>query len=724
MLGFANIVLIGGLLAVAAPILIHLAHQRRTRPLAWGAMRFLRHVVSFRQRQLRINDRLLLAIRCTILLTASLALMRPVWHATGHTAGWQRSGPVAATVVMDDSLSAASGRAEPVFTDMQALAAAYIETLNKGDEISVISGSQHATPAADPMFSAAAARAIIEQTASSSIATDMVAFIQAGLDQLSRHVNPYPELVVITDGAADGWQNPDAPRWQALRRRLASEEPGRNSPRLAIVVPIPRTPGLNVAVTDIGVDRALVPVGRAVGITVALSCHGDSGSERTRLLLSVDGRVIGERQVELTAPSRREEVFTHTFPVAGSHIIEARIEGARDLLAQDDARSLAVEVEAGVEVLLVEGTPGQGTGGSLGFVATALDPLGAGDSLFRVQRRSAARFERADLDGIRVVIIGDVQALDPSAVAALESFVVAGGGILVGLGAQTDLALADRFWARGGSGFLPSGLTRIRHNTHGLAVVSLAAAHPALAPFRDHSADDPWRGIQIYQQVLLDPLAGQAPANERLLTTDDGADLLILRRRGHGQVAVWTSTFDAEWTDFPAHPAFVPFVRGLVAELGAVILPPRNMRPGDRLTWVPPPSFSGALDLAGPNGTGMDLQEGTWEGHRAFFSAPALQLGAYHLRGPGVDVRFAIAADPAESTLAVLTADMVAAALGPEARLVHGTAAISTTFVADSRPGWPWWRWLILASVLFLVVESLLTAATAASAAKSGQGSP
>ena len=720
MLGFANLALIGGLLAVAAPILIHIAHQRRARPVAWGAMRFLRQVVSLRQRQLRVDDRLLLVTRCAILLTASLALMRPVWHAAASTAGWQRSGPVAGAVVIDDSLSATAGRAEPVFNDLRALAIDYVETLGKGDEISVIIGSQRHARTADPMFSVIAARAIIAQTASSPVATDMVALIHAGLDQLSRHVNPHPELVVITDGTADGWQDLDAPRWQELRRRLASGEPGRSAPRVAIVAPAPRAPGLNVAVTHIGLDRALVPVGRSVGITAVLECHGDSGSERTRLLLSVDGRVIGERQLELTAPSRREEVFPHVFSAAGSHIIEARIEGARDLLAQDDARTVAVEVEAGVGVLLVEGTPGQGTTGSLGLVAAALDPVGAGGSLFRVQRSSAARFERADLEGMRVVILGDVQALEPAAVAALESFVVAGGGILVALGPQTDLALADRFWARGGSGFLPPGLTRIRQNPQGLAVVSVTSAHPTLAPFLDPRTNDPWRGVQVYQQVLLEPARGQGTANERLLTTEDGADLLVLRRRGHGQVALWTSTLDAAWTDLPAHPAFVPLLRGVVAELGAVILPPRNLRPGDRLTWIPPRTFTGALDLAGPGGKGIEIQEGTWEGRRAFFSSPAVQPGAYHLRGPGVDVRFAIAADPAESTLAVVTSDMIAAALGPEVRLVHGAAAMGTTFVANSRSGWPWWRCLVLASVLCLVVESLLTASTA----QRGQRSP
>ena len=41
MIGFANLILLSGLAAAAAPVLIHIAHRRRHHAVRWAAMRFL-----------------------------------------------------------------------------------------------------------------------------------------------------------------------------------------------------------------------------------------------------------------------------------------------------------------------------------------------------------------------------------------------------------------------------------------------------------------------------------------------------------------------------------------------------------------------------------------------------------------------------------------------------------------------------------------------------------
>jgi hypothetical protein len=207
------------------------------------------------------------------------------------------------------------------------------------------------------------------------------------------------------------------------------------------------------------VNRALVPAGREVGIRIRISAFGASASERVTLRVTVDGRPVSERTIDILGDGVHEELIPHTFPDAGSHLIEARIDGARDLIAGDDTRCHTVQVESDVEVILVEGEPGTGSSGSLGLVAAALDPDDEQSGLFRIRRVAAADFQRHDLESARVVILGDVPALDPDLVAAIEAFVVAGGGVFVGLGPHTDLPLANRFWVRGGHGFLPATLS-------------------------------------------------------------------------------------------------------------------------------------------------------------------------------------------------------------------------------------------------------------------------
>jgi hypothetical protein len=101
---------------------------------------------------------------------------------------------------------------------------------------------------------------------------------------------------------------------------------------------------------------------------------------------------------------------------------------------------------------------GSGLGGSLGLVSAALDPAADGKDLFSVTRVPLAALTDELLAGARVVVLGDLPALDAAGVAALEHFVVAGGGVLVGLGPDTNPELVNRFWSRGGDGFLPCNL--------------------------------------------------------------------------------------------------------------------------------------------------------------------------------------------------------------------------------------------------------------------------
>ena len=53
---FLNLILMGGMAAVSAPIVIHLLHRARIVPRDWAAMMFLDELVAARSRSLKIRD--------------------------------------------------------------------------------------------------------------------------------------------------------------------------------------------------------------------------------------------------------------------------------------------------------------------------------------------------------------------------------------------------------------------------------------------------------------------------------------------------------------------------------------------------------------------------------------------------------------------------------------------------------------------------------------------
>ena len=76
-MSFLNPILLFGLAAVSVPILIHLLNRRKFQKVVWGAMRFLQTSVERNQRRMRMEDLILLALRCLLVALLALALARP-----------------------------------------------------------------------------------------------------------------------------------------------------------------------------------------------------------------------------------------------------------------------------------------------------------------------------------------------------------------------------------------------------------------------------------------------------------------------------------------------------------------------------------------------------------------------------------------------------------------------------------------------------------------------
>lgn len=77
----------GGLAAVSIPIAIHLLTRMRRRPVQWGAMRFVSEVQRRYRHRFRLEQWVLLAMRCLIPLILGLALSGPLLSGCAEGAG-------------------------------------------------------------------------------------------------------------------------------------------------------------------------------------------------------------------------------------------------------------------------------------------------------------------------------------------------------------------------------------------------------------------------------------------------------------------------------------------------------------------------------------------------------------------------------------------------------------------------------------------------------------
>ncbi len=726
---------LGGIAAIAAPVLIHIAHRRRFSPMSWGAMRFLQELLARKRRRMSIDNLLLLAVRMLAIACLALALTRPQlsFRAAGLGDLISRQGRTSAIIMIDDSLSTAAPRGAPAFAAMQKLGHAYLETLKTGDEVSIVQLSRLGDPVADPIYDLTAAGEAIDKLSPTAVGSDMPALIDAALDRVGRHLNPDIELVLLSDGRAEGFGVDAKERWERLRARLRGPDNAvagtRARPHVILLSPrSDQGERGNLAVSALRIDRTLLPPGKPVAVRATISYDGARPIAGALVRLLVNGRDVAEQSLDLAPGEIRELVFIHAFAEPGSYLLEAVVEGARDALAEDDRRALAVEVETRLPVLLIEGKAGRSLDGSLGMLAAALDPLAspggtsdgrASTDLFAIERAGVSGLTEQALSAARVVVLGDVPALDAGSVSALERFVVGGGGILVVAGPATDPELANRFWARSGDGFLPARLGPARLADKPLHPSTAAIGHPALEAFTS-GASDAWKEISVSRWFPLE----SPPADcERLLALDGGEPLLVDRARGRGRVALLATGLDGAWSDLPYRSAFVPMSRSLIAWLGGNILPPRNLLAGERLSWFPahasatnapgiPTPMALAATAEGPDGKPVALAPSAWEGHPALVSGILVQPGAYAVREAGGKhtTWFEVGISPGESRLAPLSpADLQECLHDVQRHAVSEPKQVTELFTSAGNRTYDLWRVLVIASASLLLVETLLT---------------
>jgi|GEM_PF-1907947 len=718
MIEFLNPLLWGGLAAVSTPVIIHLLHRRKVKQVDWGAMRFLLEMLAKRRRRLFLDELLLLLVRTLLVGCVALAMLRPAFHrraAESGAGGIIRQGRTAGVLLIDDSLSSAAGRAQPVFEGMKKLGLAYLDSLAPGDEISLVLMSQSGAPANDPLFDIEGLKAHLAGLKSSYVATDIPALLDAGLNQLKRHINPGAELVLLTDGRNDGWHEEDTARWDELRERLRGPRNAalgtRQRPQVIVLAPEPAALDDNLAIIDLGMDRTLVAAGRPAGLGVVVANYGKQGSRQAAVQVAVNGQVIGSEPFEVPAGGRQELVFTHTFETAGSYALEAALVNHQDLLPADDRRALSIQVEASVGVLLVDGgNSPAGLQSKLGFLAAALDPDLGGRGPFKVTRISLAQFAPSLLQDYRVVVLGDVPVLEPAMVDALERFVVSGGGILAGLGPDSDLTLINRYWARNGDGFLPCPLERPVTPPKPALPAAISAGHPVFNGFGSRS-DDAWKAAKVRSYFKLD--VGKAKGSELdvLLKMDNGDALLVERRRGLGLVALMATSLNADWTDLPLQAAYVPLMRGVAGHLGSFVMPPRNLVPGDSIIYARVKDPAKPMSGEGPSGKPMKLTPGSWEGRAAVLSEPLMEPGVYLLHDPQQPgpIRYAVSVAPAESALLPVTDRQMALALDGGMSLFHDPGQIAANLDPARRRSVELWKWCLFGALLLMFVEGSMT---------------
>jgi len=738
-MSFLNPIMLAGLAAVSVPIIIHLLNRRKFHKVVWAAMRFLQNAIEQNQRRMRIEDMILLALRCLLLALLALALARPAILSNATDVFGQSK--VTGVIILDNSQSMGmSDGTSTRFEKAKQAAEGALDSMPPGSATAVFFASdivQGAIP--EPTFDLNLARKALREAPLTDRSTDVFPALQKAIDTLKDRLALRREIYLITDGQAAGWR-----QLTEVQRAL---ERSKSEIKTHLIL-VNEHEEKNLGLSELRLASGLSPVNQPLRFEAKVTNFGKQEARNTRVSLSVDGeQPTDEFTIDsLPAGATKSVTMFTKLRAEGFHSIGARI--AEDRQPADDQRTVAVRAIKEVKVLLVDGDPGNEPRDSeVFFLQNALVPVsteGRADYFIKTSVVTAPEFSQARLDDFDCVILANVPDFSEAVLKSIENYLRRGGGLMIFPGGRVDAKFYNEKLFRRAR-LLPAELGPTRgqadQDEKFFTFQEKNYEHPVVSIWNDPGSGKLgsarfFEAYELKPEALEKEKKGKGaegnspppPGSSAPLGTDqaddaglpqvvlkyaDGTPAVMERPWGLGRVVLFSSTADTAWNDLPVRLAFVPLLH---RTLGAIVSRQDeglNIRVGERfMRRVAPEFLDKDVTFFPPRQTTVrDLRRvemvNGW---------PTVQLDQTDLAGlydakiaePALALKFAAQSDPGESSLDELSPAQLST-LKDVANVVNWTTGMSLKgLVEKGRTGLEFWLPILIACLALAAVETFL----------------
>ncbi len=669
-MSFLNPFLLFGLTAVSVPIIIHLLNRRRFQKVIWAAMRFVRVSVEQNQKRMRIEDLILLILRCVMLFLLALALARPAWRDTA--AGAFGLAKVSAVILLDNSGSMGMhDGVETRFEQARKAAEQIVDSLPSGSAAAVFLASDAAQPLIEePTHDLNLVRKVLREAPLSDRSSDLYPPMERAVESLKGRAAIQKEIYLVTDGQANGWRQ--LGDIQGLLERTRNEGQKENLRVHLILVGRPEL--RNIAVSELTLATGLSPVNRPLRFEVSVANHGLAAAENVKVSLQVDEGAPVDQVVipEIPANGTRGVSLFARLSGEGWHAVTAHIDS--DRLAFDDRRTLAVRAIKDVHVLLVDGDPGQEARESetffLGHALTPVPMAEKPDYFIKPRVITPAELGGVRFDDFDVVVLANVSEIPAARAQLLERYVRRGGGLMVFPGSKINPAFYNEHLAKRVK-LLPAMFGEPRgdekQDRQFASFHTKNYDHPIVSLWRNQSSGT-LASARVYRYFDLQPIVDkETTATNALSSTKvvlrlaDNSPAIVEKIYGLGRVIQFASTADIAWNDLSVRPAFVPLLHRCLASMVLLQDETANLSVGQPFVQRVNPELIGKdASVVGPlhSGDQRDLARVEMVNGLPLLRYARTDKGGLYeatISDPPTVMKFAAQADPKESSLAELS---------------------------------------------------------------------
>jgi hypothetical protein len=701
-MSFLNpIILLAGL-GLALPILAHLLNRYQVKRTDWAAMQFLNKNVRVRSRQLRLQDILLLILRCLALLLIVFALSRPVLN---QVKGWTaRVGePQAAVIIALDasfSMQHKEGRVTRFDKAIEKIKSLQ-QSFRPGDPVTlVLLGAEHRVVARNIAYEPKAFEDLLiaqKPTVESLDLDNLPRFLKELASEMKA---PQKEIYLLTDLQEKDWKSRSVWLQEAFKDLSKATS--------FFVIPVETGPE-NLALTGLELVSGVLRKGSIARYRATVRNCGSMVAQQVKVSGLVNNISVDVKVIPMIAPGTAESVSLFLpFRDAGPVRISAEI--ADDALPVDNVRRAVAVIQDKVSILCVDGSTG-GADGSGALIAAALRAHGnsKGQEDLSVQQVPWVELPSQDLKRFNVVILSDVPDITTEQARAFEAYVRSGRGLIWFGGENVKADVWNERSKLEGTRLLPAAIERTIRTSDAMGV-----GRPLDPALTDHPVS---RALLSLQKDLLSETTFRtllrvkpvATSVKVLTLAGRESPVLLEHALGRGHVFMFTTTAGPSWNNMAVTPVFPMLLQQMVTYLTArEFETPRQVGDALSLSYTDQPDTTEAL-FDTPSGETISVPVRDYREQYVALLGNTREAGFYLAR---VNLQaeskpIAVNVDTQESLVKCLSVSEAAKALeGSGLRLMRSEAELLAS-VEETRTSRALSHLLLFVGLGFLVLESL-----------------
>lgn len=690
MLTFLNSAILFGLAAVSIPILIHLFTRQKKKIVNFSSLRFLKELQHQQIRKLKIKQILLLILRALLVLTLVLAFARPTLK-TSSASSLESGAQLTTVIILDNTLSMGRiSEGRPLLEQAKDRALRVLSVLRPGDEIYLMYPQKPTRFAHEgARYSKTSIEALINNTQLSFAGTDYIAALITANKIMQESQNINKEVYLISDLQKSGF---DLPADGNIGELLDDDVK-------LFVLPVQTESQENLSISQLSVGNQILEKDKVADVTVRVQNNGGRPVKGRLAHLFVNGKRIAQNVVDLSGGAAANLHFRMVPDKTGFQSGYVLLED--DLLSEDNKRYFAYDIADQIPILLVGNAPTDTR-----FLKLALRPAREVASYLKITETPAAQLDDIDLNKHRVVVLVNVPRLSSAQVQRLQSFVKAGGGLMVILGEDVDLRNYNDHLHKKLK--LP-GLTQILNEENRgqfLSMGEIDFSHPI------------FRGVFEKEKFVESPhvkfavdIDARIPV-DKIIKYSNGMTFLFESKLQAGRILYLTTSLDQKWSDLIFKGFFVPLVnRSAFYLAGAASAENDQIGVGGQISYQ-------SEDLAASAELAIEKPDGNRSKVKAEISKGRFLLNFNETNLPGIYKLFsndkmiaqwACNYDPVESQGATLDLDLLQNHLHDGQLVEIGLETSIVESLQQSRFGQEFWQTLLVMAVLFLLIETLLS---------------